>query len=98
MLTTAENFAAAHVLTEWPEEFTYDELLTALSEQHPDVIVWQPFEDLLPEDVIDHIEALRADFLNTVAAMTEDLCQAIEDGDQQAIADRMLALREQVTG
>ena len=95
-LTTAENFAASQVLTEWPDDMTYDQLLDGIAFAHPDVIIWDQFEDELPADIIDTIENLRITFMASVAHMTEDLRQAIKDGDQQAIADRMLSLENQL--
>ena len=92
-MTIAENFAASQVLTEWPDNMNYDQLLQAVEDGHEDVIVWSPFENDLPVDIVDAIESQRVSFLRDVAAMTADLCQAIEDGDQQAIADHMLTLR-----
>ena len=95
-LTTAENFAASQVLTEWPDDMTYDQLLDAINEDHPDVIIWDQFEDELPEDLIDSIEGMRVAFLNHVAAMTEDLRQAIKDGDPMTIAERLASLENQL--
>ena len=92
-MTIAENFAASQVLTEWPDNMNYDQLLQAVEDGHEDVIVWSPFENDLPLDIVDAIESQRVSFLRDVAAMTADLCQAIEQGDPMTIAERMIALR-----
>lgn len=96
MLTTAENFAASQVLTEWPDEMTYDELLDAIKTNDMDVSVWDQFEDELPEDIIDTIENARVSFLRTVTEMTADLRQAIKDGDPMTIAERLASLENQL--
>ena len=96
MLTIAENFAASQVLTEWPENMSYDELLTAISQQHPDVIVWEPHEDYMPDEVIDLIESLRAGFLNSVAEMTEDLRRAIKVGSPSIIGEELLSFEQRL--
>lgn len=95
-LTTAENFAASQILTEWPDDMTYDELLDAIKEYNHDVVVWERFEDMHPEDIIENIEALRVTFLTTVAHMTGDLREAIKQGDPQTIADRLMSLENQL--
>ena len=71
MLTTAENFAAGLYLTEWPDDMTYDQLCDAICSQHPDVIVWEPFEDYDHNDVIEFIEAARVAYLRTFTPETE---------------------------
>lgn len=70
-LTTAENYAAGLYLTEWPDDMDYDQLCDALCSQHPDVIVWEPFEDYDHNDVIEFIEAARVAFLRA-AEPTEE--------------------------
>ena len=96
MLTTAENFAAAEILTEWPDNMNYDQLLDGIIDGHPDVIVCETYENHLPDDVVEAIEGLRVSFLNSVRLMAADLFTAIEDGDPQTIADRMISLRNQL--
>lgn len=96
MLTTAEQFAAAQVLTEWPDEMTYDELLDAVNTRHEDVIVWDQFEDELPCDIIETIESMRTHYLNSVAAMTDALRQTIKDGDPMTIAEQLAAFENQL--
>ena len=96
MLTTAENFAASQVLTEWPDTMSYDELLEGITFAHPDVVIWDQFEDELPADIIDTIENLRITFLHSVQAMTEDLREAIKDGDPMTIAERLASLENQL--
>ena len=95
-LTTAENFAASQVLTEWPDEMTYDQLLDAIKTNDMDVIVWDQFEDELPDDIIETIESLRVHFLNSVAAMTDALRQTIKDGDPMTIAEQLHAFERQL--
>ena len=95
-LTTAENFAASQILTEWPDDMTYDELLDAIKEYNHDVVVWERFEDMHPEDIIENIEALRVTFLATVAQMTDDLRQAIKHGDPMTITEQLAALDNQL--
>ena len=95
-LTTAENFAASQVLTEWPDDMTYDDLLNAIIEQHPDVIVWDQFENNLPEEVVETIESMRITFVACVAQMTDDLRQAIKQGDPMTIAEQLAALDNQL--
>ena len=94
--TTAESFALGQVLTDWPARMTYDEILDAIKTSDMDVTVWDQFEDELTEDIIDTIEGMRVAFLNSVAAMTEDLRQAIKDGDPMTIAERLASLENQL--
>lgn len=96
MLTTAENFAASQVLTEWPDDITYDELLNAIKEYNHDVVVWERFEDMHPEDIIENIEALRVSFLASVLDMTANLRESIYRGDPMDIADQLRALESQL--
>jgi hypothetical protein len=60
----AENFALSTYLTEW-DELTYDEIMEDLNnDELPDLaVVWQPFEDYSPSDLMSFIEILRNDFL-----------------------------------
>ena len=95
-LTTAENFAASQVLTEWPDDMTYDMLLEGIDGHDPDVIVWEQFEDCSTEEIIETIEDLRVTFLSTVAQMTDDLRQAIKQGDPMTIAGQLAALDNQL--
>lgn len=96
MLTTAENFAASQVLTEWPEAMNYDELLDAIRDGHEDVIVWEQFEDELTEDVIDTIEGIRVSFLSSVLDMTANLRESIRIGSPSIIAEELHTLESQL--
>lgn len=96
MLTIAENFAASQVLTEWPEALSYDELLCAIENDHPDVIVWSPYENDLACDIVANIESLRAGFLNSVAEMTEDLRRAIKVGSPSIIGEELLSFEQRL--
>ena len=95
-LTSAEYFAVSNHLTDWPHTMSYDEVCDGIMYGHEDVLVCEQFENDLPADVVESIEGMRITFLRSVAEMTEDLFKAIEDGDQQAIADRMLSLRAEL--
>lgn len=96
MLTIAEYQAAANVLTEWPEDMNYDELLTAIETEHPDVVVSGQFENGLLSDIVEEIEGQRVAFLRHVAAMTEDLRNAIKAGDPMTIAEQLAAFENQI--
>ena len=95
-LTIAENFAAAQVLTDWPDNFTYDQLLDAVTDQHEDVLVWEKYEDEMPDDIVESIEALRINFLANVAYMTNDLREAIKQGSPSIIAEELASFERQI--
>ena len=95
-LTIAENFAAAQVLTDWPDNFTYDQLLDAITDQHEDVLVWEQYEDELPDTIVQIIEDLRVQFLVNIANMTEDLRNAIKQGDPMTIAEQLASFERQI--
>lgn len=94
--TTAEAFALGQVLTDWPAAMTYDKILDAIKDHDVDVVIWDQFEDELPDDIIDTIEGMRVSFLNSVATMTENLRNAIKDGDPMTIAEQLTALENQL--
>lgn len=95
-LSTAESFAASLVLTEWPDTMTYDELCDGIKFGHEDVIVYEQFEDELPDDIIETIESIRFGFIKTVAGMTENLREAIRNGDPMTIAEQLQALESKL--
>lgn len=96
MLTIAEYQAAANVLTEWPEDMNYDELLTAIETEHHDVMICEQFENNFLSDVVEEIEGQRVAFIRHVAAMTEDLRAAIKHGDPLTIAEQLAAFEQQI--
>lgn len=96
MLTLAENFAASQVLTEWPDYMTYDELLTAIENDHCDVVIYELYEDRLQDEIIETIECLRSCFLGNVKTMTENLRNAIKKGDPLTIAEKLQQFENQL--
>lgn len=98
MLTTAENFAASNVLTEWPDNYTYDQLCDAIIACDPDVMVWETFEDEIPVDIVETMENMRIHFIHSVSAMTDALRQTIKEGDPMTIAEQLAAFENQLGG
>lgn len=96
MLTTAENFAASQVLTEWPEGLTYDELCTLIEQSSDDVLVYCLFEDSNPHDVVQAMDDLRVSFIRSVEELTESLRKAIRQGCPSIIAEELSSLERSI--
>ena len=96
MLTTTQLFAASEVLTDWPEDMTYPELINAIDIDHEDVMVCELYENYPKDYIIDQIEGIKISFRNAVINMTEDLRNAIKQGSPSIIAEELAKLENQL--
>lgn len=96
MFTIAENFALANILTEWPDGMTYDDILSGIDNGHEDIVIYEPFEQMLAYEVIEQIELLRVSFLSNVKEITKGLRDAIKNGDPLTIAEQLAAFEQQI--
>lgn len=96
MLTIPESFAVGAVLTEWPDAMSYDEVLSAIECDHPDIVTSERYEEEHPSDWVHTIEDLRVRFLADVQGMTMSLRRAIREGDPEAIEQHLFALDAQL--
>jgi len=51
-------FAIGEYLSSWPEDMTHTEVVDALENGHPDVDIWEPFENFAATDVCVFIDDL----------------------------------------
>jgi hypothetical protein len=60
-----ERFALSEYLYAFPEDKSYDEVLDMYNEGSDEVIVWEVFECMRPEAVVEFIDALRNGLMAT---------------------------------
>jgi hypothetical protein len=65
MLNVYEKFALNQFLSYYPENASFDEIIEMMRDYNEDVIVWDPFFDAEPEDVILSIENMVKDLRET---------------------------------
>ena len=65
MLNVYEKFAVNQFLSYYPENASFDEIIEMMRDYNEDVIVWDPFFDAEPEDVILSIENMVKDLKET---------------------------------
>ncbi|MFL9611042.1 hypothetical protein ACKF11_13225 [Methylobacillus sp. Pita2] len=58
----SENAAIRQHLSQFPEGMSYDEVLTAVEEDHDDVLIYGPYSNMESEDVTALIEAAQGVF------------------------------------
>lgn len=67
MLTPYEKAALDFVLTSYPDDLEYDQIIELIEQRHEDVEVWSVFENMFPEYIISNIEnfqdALEVNFI-----------------------------------
>ena len=76
-MKVSERFALGQWLSDYPDDKTYDEVLEMITEEHEDVILWEPIENYPPESVIEIIDDTRSSFENSA----DDLCSGIKLSD-----------------
>jgi len=76
-MKVSERFALGQWLSDYPDDKTYDEVLEMITEEHEDVILWEPIENYPPERVIEMIDDTRSSFENSA----DDLCSGIKLSD-----------------
>ena len=76
-MKVSERFALGQWLSDYPDDKTYDEVLSMITEEHEDVILWEPIENYPPESVIEMIDDTRSSFESSA----DDLCHSIKLSD-----------------
>ena len=76
-MKVSERFAIGQWLSDYPDDKTYEEVLALITEEHEDVILWEPIENYPPESVIEMIDDTRSSFENSA----DDLCSGIKLSD-----------------
>jgi len=76
-MKVSERFALGQWLSDYPDDKTYDEVLEMITEEHEDIILWEPIENYPPESVIEMIDDTRSSFENSA----DDLCSGIKLSD-----------------
>ena len=67
-----ERFALSEYLYAFPEDKSYDEVLDMYNEGSDEVLVWEVFECMRPEAVVEFIDALRNGLMATFIPREED--------------------------
>jgi Zn-dependent M32 family carboxypeptidase len=67
-----ERFALSEYLYAFPEDKSYDEVLDMYNEGSDEVLVWEVFERMRPEAVVEFIDALRNGLMATFIPREED--------------------------
>ena len=76
-MKVSERFALGQWLSDYPDDKTYDEVLSMITEEHEDIILWETIENYPPESVIEIIEDTRSSFEDSA----DDLCFGIKLSD-----------------
>lgn len=54
-MTIKQQQVINHFLTQYPEDWTFDQILEGIKNKSPEIIIWEPFEDYSREYVITKI-------------------------------------------
>jgi len=76
-MKVSERFALGQWLSDYPDDKTYDEVLSMITEEHEDIVLWETIENYPPESVIEMIDDTRSSFENSA----DDLCFGIRLSD-----------------
>ena len=76
-MKVSERFALGQWLSDYPDDKTYDEVLSMITEEHEDIILWETIENYPPESVIEMIDDTRSSFESSA----DDLCSGIKLSD-----------------
>jgi hypothetical protein len=76
-MKVSERFALGQWLSDYPDDKTYEEVLSMITEEHEDIILWETIENYPPESVIEMIDDTRSSFENSA----DDLCSGIKLSD-----------------
>jgi hypothetical protein len=58
-LAVYEAFVLGQFLSDYPSKKSYNAILNLIQKESRQVLIWQPFEDRQPEDVIQYMENLK---------------------------------------
>ena len=64
-MKVSERFALGQWLSDYPDDKTYDEVLSMITEEHEDIVLWETIENYPPESVIEMIDDTRSSFENS---------------------------------
>ena len=67
-----ERFALSEYFYAFPEDKSYDEILDMFNERSDEVILWEVFEGIRGEAVVEFVDALRAGLMATFIPRKED--------------------------
>jgi len=76
-MKVSERFALGQWLSDYPDDKTYEEVLSMITEEHEDIILWETIENYPPESVIEMIDDTRSSFESSA----DDLCSGIKLSD-----------------
>jgi hypothetical protein len=76
-MKVSERFALGQWLSDYPDDKTYDEVLSMITEEHEDIVLWETIENYPSESVIEMIEDTRSSFEDSA----DDLCFGIKLSD-----------------
>jgi hypothetical protein len=71
----AENFALCEWLSDWPSEWSYDEIIDAIrsDDYHENISVWEQVEDEPAEKIVEMIESTKWAFKRTFHSVINDM-------------------------
>lgn len=73
LLRMAEKHALTTFLSEFPADEDYDDITSRMSEGDLEgILVWEPFEDKDPSQVVEHIENLKDATIELIEAVLEN--------------------------
>jgi vacuolar-type H+-ATPase subunit H len=82
-LLPSEKIAIEFILSDYPKKNDFDTILEKVSEDHKDILIWEPFERMETSEVADYIEDLDSqinDAINeAVEGATKDLLAALQE-------------------
>jgi hypothetical protein len=53
-----EQFVLGQFLSDYPDDTSYHDVLDFIYEEDDSVVIWEPFEDYSPTQVVEHIEGM----------------------------------------
>jgi hypothetical protein len=53
-----QRFALNHFLSNYPQELDFDGVLDLIEAEDDAVLVWQPFENMKPEELVEEIDSM----------------------------------------
>jgi hypothetical protein len=81
-LLPSEKIAIEFVLSDYPKKDDFDTIIDKVSEDHKDILIWEPFERMETSEVAGYIESLDLqidDAINeAVEEATKDLLAALQ--------------------
>jgi len=90
-LLPSEKIAIEFILSDYPKKNDFETILEKVSEDHKDILIWEPFERMETSEVADYIEDLDSainDAINkAVEEATKDLLAALQSMKELAESD-----------